>query len=177
MDAETTANKARRAISGFCLEECRCYCCRKGNLVMTLDEAMLVTQGKAAELVKQGKITITATGKYCMDMGKIEGGCPSLKDYRCTVHNKKKRPKTCREFPIFVDAPYVKISSRCPAVTSGMLYPYIYKLRMMGYKVIEGSNYADSHLYDVIPDPKETIPKAAPKPKEPDDDGGAVVET
>ncbi|MBW2972133.1 YkgJ family cysteine cluster protein [Candidatus Woesearchaeota archaeon] len=146
MDAETVANKARKAISRFCIDECRSFCCRKGYLVMTGKEADSVLQGRRTELQEKQIVTVCTSGKYSMNMGAIETGCPSLNEYTCMIHKKKSRPDTCRQFPIFIEGNTVKLSSRCLAVKTGMLYPYVYKLRTMGYKIEEGNTYSDSNI-------------------------------
>ncbi len=165
MDAESIAKIARKAISQFCIEECKAFCCRKGYLIMTHNEAELVTQGRLEELKQCGMITITSTGKYAMNMG-VLGGCPSLVDYKCTIHKRRLRPDTCRKFPIFIEGNNIKISSRCFAAKAGLLYPFIARMKAAGYRIIQGDSYADSSIYNILPDPKE--PPINPKKLEPD---------
>ncbi|MBN1544906.1 YkgJ family cysteine cluster protein [Candidatus Woesearchaeota archaeon] len=155
MDAEKIADKARKSIGRYCAEECKAYCCRKGYLVMTADEAELVTQGRLAELMENGVIVITPTGRYSMNMGLLENGCPSLKDYKCTIHMKRGRPDTCKKFPLFIEGSSIKVSQRCPAAKEGLLYPYIAKLVRMGYRLEEGNSYSDSEIYKILPDLKK----------------------
>ena len=44
MNAEKIANKARKSISKYCIDECHAYCCRKGYLVATPKEYRKITR-------------------------------------------------------------------------------------------------------------------------------------
>jgi hypothetical protein len=64
----------------------------------------------------------------------LEGGCPSLGDFRCIIHGHIDMPIACRDFPIFMwDNKVIRLSARCPAVKNNILYPYIAELSMEGY--------------------------------------------
>ncbi|MBW2964232.1 YkgJ family cysteine cluster protein [Candidatus Woesearchaeota archaeon] len=146
MDAETIAQKARKAISSFCMEECKSFCCRKGYLPLRESEVDTVTQGKRKELMEQGILTLRADGKYSLYMGGTDMPCPSFQNDRCVIHTSRKRPLTCRQFPIFVDGNTVRISARCLAAKAGLLYPYVARMKLLGYKIVEGDPLADSNL-------------------------------
>lgn len=136
MDAERVADKARRAISDFCINDCRAYCCRKGYLTFGKDSVKAVTQGRIVALKE-------INGKYSMHLG---SGCPSLKDFKCLIHKNPKRPLACRQFPIFLEGKTVRLSPRCLAVKNNLLYPYVAKLVKMGYKIGENNPYAEMEL-------------------------------
>ncbi len=141
-------NKARKSISKFCIDECHAYCCRKGYLVLTEKEAKLIT--KKENLIESKNIKKLDNGNYSLYLGGIGMPCPSLKkEFECGIHDKRARPKTCKDFPIFVlDEKTVKFSSRCLAVKLNMFYPYVKKLISEGYTVIEGD--IDSDFYDIV---------------------------
>ncbi len=151
MDAEYIANKARKAISKFCYEECHAYCCRKGYLILTHKEADLVTQRHTREMIASKMINELKDGKLSMYMGKTDSPCPSLKDYKCAIHTRKNRPLVCRQFPIFIEDKVVRLSHRCPAVGSGLFYPYITKWKSLGYTIIESDQFYELDRYDKLP--------------------------
>ena len=141
MDVEKVADKARKSISSYCIEECKAYCCRKGYLVLTPKEARKTTQKRLKELEKKEVITELENNDYVLYMGNKECPCPSLgSDFKCKIHKSKNRSQTCRTFPIFIEeeTKTIKLSARCPAIREGKLYPFIAKFISMGYKVIEG---------------------------------------
>ncbi len=72
--------------------------------------------------------------KYSLYMGNSDSPCPSLKHNKCTIHNNSKRPKTCNNFPLFLQGKLIRLSPRCLAVKQGKLYPYIKQLMALGYK-------------------------------------------
>jgi len=134
--AEEIAEEARDAISPFCVEECKAYCCRKGYLVMTPEEATLVSGGRVKELTQKKVLKLLPYGKYSLFLGNPEG-CPSLDGSKCKIHKDPLRPNTCKSFPIFIEGNKVKLSQRCLAVKQEKLYPYIAEMVKAGYKIIE----------------------------------------
>jgi Fe-S-cluster containining protein len=147
MDAEKIADKARNSISKYCIEECKAYCCRKGYLVLKPEEVDRVTQGRAKELEEKKILKKLADGKYSLYMGNYDCPCPSLKDFKCTIH--KTKPKTCSDFPLFFHGNNLRLSPRCPAVKNNLMYPYIKRLIAIGYKTVEEDPIADIELYNV----------------------------
>jgi Fe-S-cluster containining protein len=144
MDAEKIADKARNAIGKFCMEECKAYCCRKGYLNMGPESVDIITQGKREELEEKKLLVKIDEGNYSLFMGNYDQPCPSLKeDFRCMIHKNPKRPKACKEFPVFIRDNTLHLSSRCLAVKQGLLYPYIKKILSMGYKLSENHSYSD----------------------------------
>ena len=137
MKGEDIANRARKSISKFCMEECKSYCCRKGHLPLFDHEVKLIF-GDKSDLNKQ------LDDKFSMDLSK---GCPRLKDFKCTIHNNTKRPMTCKEYPIFVIGDFVRLSSRCLAVRNNLLYPFVKEFMSAGYHVIESKSFEDSDIY------------------------------
>jgi Fe-S-cluster containining protein len=167
MDAEAIADKARKSIGRFCIEECRSFCCRKCYLVLEEDEVDVVTQGRKAELEAKGLLKRLASGKHSLNMGTSDMACPSLDTgtFRCRIHRHPKRPKTCSNFPLFIEGKNIMLSPRCLAVRLGMLYPFIARLKMMGYTIIKPEEYSDIELYST-----ELI-----NPKGPTDDPGVDI--
>jgi len=149
MDAEKIARKARKSIGNYCIAECKAYCCRKGYLVMNKLEAELVTNKKLIDFEKSGNIKHMADGKYSLNLDFHDVSCPSLKDFKCTIHKKLTRPSACKDFPLFLNGFTLRLSSRCPAVRAGLLYPYIRRLLLLGYKLQEGDSFVDSDFYDL----------------------------
>lgn len=145
MEVEKLLDEARDSIGQFCSEECRAFCCRKGYLVIKEDEIELVTQGRKKELEHKGIIK-KIDSSYSLNLGSVEGGCPSLKDFKCMIHKEKKRPEACKKFPIFFENSTVLLSGRCLAVKQGRLYPYISALIRAGIKVREGNSLADTNF-------------------------------
>lgn len=149
MDAEKIAEKARKSISKFCIEECKAYCCRKGYLILNTNEVEEVTQGRKDELEDKKILKIIKDGRYSLYMGNYDAPCPSFKDFKCIIYNSKNRPKTCRDFPLFIDGKNVFLSPRCLAVKNGLLYPYMMQLSMLGYKILKSDAFADFEMHTV----------------------------
>ncbi|MFH1440176.1 MAG: YkgJ family cysteine cluster protein [Candidatus Woesearchaeota archaeon] len=144
--AQAIANKARKSISKFCSEECNAYCCRKGYLVLTKKEMSKTTQGKQIELEKKQILKMLSNGSYSLFMGGTNEPCPALKEFKCIIHKSKNRSNACRNFPIFIDGGYIKLSPRCLAVKHGLMYPYIKQWISLGFKILESDIYADIEL-------------------------------
>lgn len=138
MDIERLAQKARKSISRYCIEECKAYCCRKGYLILDSVQLKLVMQNRQDELkdlVKEIK-----KGSFSMYMGNSKQPCPSLNEkYECIIHKKKNRPQACKEFPLFIKGKKIILSPRCLAVKEGKFYPYIIKFKELGYKILNTS--------------------------------------
>tara|TARA_Y100000310_G_scaffold344515_1_gene457683 strand:- start:3320 stop:3766 length:447 start_codon:yes stop_codon:yes gene_type:complete len=137
MDVEKLADKARNSISSFCMNECKSYCCRKGYLIVNDKQIATVTAGNEANLLKNKSLKLLPSGDFSVDLN--NGGCPSLKDNKCIIHKHKDRPKTCQDFPIFIEGKKIGLSGRCPAVQQRKFYPYILQFLEKGYIVKESS--------------------------------------
>lgn len=137
MEPEEIAEQARRSISDFCINECHAYCCRKGFLVMTPEETVLVTHKHKAELLRRKVLNEMKDGRFSMDFTNHLGGCPRLKNFKCTIHDDAGRPDTCKKYPIFLKDKTIRLSPRCPAVQQNKLYPYVRQLISMGFKIKE----------------------------------------
>jgi Fe-S-cluster containining protein len=137
-EAELIADEARRAISDFCINECKAYCCRKGYIMVRENQLKQITTEEKREILeKQGKIKeFPFSGKFQIDFTNNLGGCPALKDNKCTIHENPIRPRVCHEFPIFVFVDYIKISSKCLAYQNNKLYPFIKKFKELDYKIV-----------------------------------------
>jgi Fe-S-cluster containining protein len=147
--AENIAVKARKAISSFCFEECRSYCCRKGYLVLNGWEADLITDNMVSKHLNGGSIKKISEDKYSFFLGVTDQPCPQLKDFKCRIHKNPGRPLACRQFPVFVDdaSKTVKLSHRCLAVKQGKFYAFEKQWAKQGYKVIESAPLLDSEFY------------------------------
>ncbi len=103
---------------------------------MTLDDSAevdLITNGQKEKMLAEDNLTAVEGGGFAIDFGGNKG-CPSLKDYKCLIHKNKLRPKTCGDFPLFIwENKVIRLSQRCPAVRHNMFYPYIVKLKKLGY--------------------------------------------
>lgn len=82
-----------------------------------------MTQGRKDEFVGKGLLKSLALGKYSLNMGTSDMAYPSLNTdtFKCKIHNNPKRPKTCRESPLFIEGKNIMLSPRCLAVRLGML--------------------------------------------------------
>ena len=136
MLAESIADRARKSISTFCFEECKSYCCRKGYLPLNESEIKLVLGDELDNLKKH------SNGDLSLEFG--AHGCPRLNDFKCTIHNDPKRPKVCRDYPIFVNGNTVRISSKCLAVRQNLLYPFIKEFMHRGFRVSDSVVFEDS---------------------------------
>ena len=132
------ANKARKSISNFCINECKSYCCRKGYLILTEKQKQKVVGSKEEQYKDQ--IKQIDKNKFSLFMGKSDKSCPSLnKDFKCNIYNSKLRPKACHDFPLFINKRDKKalFSPRCLAVHMGLLYKFSKQLQLKGYKITE----------------------------------------
>jgi len=118
-DPNQIADDARNSLSYFCIDVCKAQCCRREYLDLEKNEVDLVTQNRSEELKEKGSLMETEKGELIMHMGSIEGGCPSLKNNMCTIHKDKKRPKTCGDYPLFIEGDTYRLSQSCLAVQEG----------------------------------------------------------
>jgi Fe-S-cluster containining protein len=125
--AERLAISARESLSSYCYKECLAYCCRKGYLLLSEKEVNLLCLD-----IKD--LTIMPIDKrYIFNLGK---GCPNLINYKCIIHKNSKRPKACREFPLFISEDKIIITEDCPAIKANMLYPFLAEFKAMGFTLI-----------------------------------------
>lgn len=125
--AEKLAISARKSISSYCFNECLAYCCRRGYLLLSKKEVGLL------RIDFNNLVIMPVDKRYIFNLSK---GCPNLKDYKCTIHKNSKRPKVCKEFPLFIFEKTIIITEDCPAVKENMLYPFLAEFKSMGYKLI-----------------------------------------
>ncbi|MBD3313661.1 hypothetical protein GF345_04425 [Candidatus Woesearchaeota archaeon] len=149
-EAEKIAVKARKSISSFCYEECRSYCCRKGYLIINGFEADLLTDRMADEFESRGMLKKLENGNYSLFLGSNDGPCPQLNEFKCSIHMNPKRPRACRDFPVFVDHENktVRLSHRCLAVKQGMFYAFVKQWMAIDYRVTESDPFYDADRYD-----------------------------
>ena len=165
MDIERFLKKARNSISKFCYKECNSYCCRKGYLVINENQVNLVTQKRKKELELSKVLTKMKGEEYSLYLGDYLHPCPSLKDLKCSIHRKNNRPLVCKEFPIGIKGNVIFLSTRCLAVKTGLFYPYIERLRALGYRTIESDQFYDSDFQNIIY-PKTQMPSEMPSEKQ-----------
>jgi len=92
----------------------------------------LVTNSRKNELIKD-RVLKKLKYDYALDMS--TAGCPSLKDSLCMIHKNPKRPRVCKEFPLFIEKNFIRLSPGCPAVIAEKLYPFISLLLAEGLKL------------------------------------------
>lgn len=156
MDAQQIAKQARKSISKYCIEECKAYCCRKGYLILTEKECELVALGRKADLITKNLLKHLPASKYSLNIGSKDAPCPCLKDFMCTIHKRKYRPTVCKDFPLFLENNEIRLSTRCPAVTAGLFYPYVHRLIKLGYTIHKehvASTYDVQNMFN-FPPPK-----------------------
>lgn len=161
---ERLANKARKSISEYCMEECKAHCCRSGFLILKGREINKVTQKRKKELMQANMLKELKNREYSLTMSKV--GCPSLNAYKCIIHKSKNRPAICREFPIIIRGNTAMFSERCPAVRENRLYYYEKRFRQLGLEVIRGADLdllIDSTLYQPINDRRISKSRSIPK--------------
>jgi Fe-S-cluster containining protein len=141
LKAERLAVKARNSLSTYCYSECKAYCCRKGYLLMSEKETILVAGVQMKKIKENNSLTAINTGEYMLHLGAHGQSCPSLKEFRCEIHKNPNRPLACKEFPLFIwKNKKIRVSSRCPAVNEGLLYPYLARFKLMGYSYANKSD-------------------------------------
>jgi len=152
MNPEKILKRARNAIGKFCIEECKSYCCRKGYLIINPEKVDKVCQKRTKELGEKNILKKLKSGDYSLDLGNTEMSCPSLdkENFKCKIHKSKKRPEACELFPIFMHGNEIKISPRCLAVKQNLFYPYIARLKKLGYKISETNPYADYEVNRMV---------------------------
>jgi len=139
MNIQKIASEARNSISSYCMNECNAYCCRKGYLILSKEELILLVGNKRKELEDKEFIKILPNDKFSLNLGNHLGSCPQLKDSKCLIHKNPQRPSTCNSFPIFIneDKKEIRLSPRCFAVKENKLYPYIRQFLELGFKINE----------------------------------------
>ncbi|MBU0615231.1 MAG: YkgJ family cysteine cluster protein [Nanoarchaeota archaeon] len=146
MEIQRLLNKARRSISSYCINECKAYCCRKGYLVLTQKEHDLILKNSHEKVESLKLLKALPNNKFSLYMGNANLPCPSLLDFKCTIHKSKNRPMVCHDFPIFIEDHEIRLSHRCPAVKEDLFYPYMARLKKLGYKIIVSSELMDSEF-------------------------------
>ena len=152
MNVQEIAQKARKSISSFCIEECKAYCCRKGYLNITHKELKsMITSYEIKHL--PSNIVMKNSNSYTVYLGDALNPCPGLNlDHTCKIHRKNTRPIGCKNFPIFIneEKKLLFVSSRCPAIKMGMIFQHTRKIVSIGYKLITGDISYDSDFFEKI---------------------------
>ena len=136
-EIQNLVNKTLENLSGYCINECHSFCCRKGYLILSSDELDLIIGDKKNILFEKGELKELLNGKYSLNLGNFFGSCPMLKNFKCDIHGNKKRPGTCKNFPIFIVGKEIKISSRCPAQKENKFYEFVHNVKKMKYRIVE----------------------------------------
>lgn len=142
---EKLADEMRESLSDFCINECKAFCCREGHLIVRDDELDLICSSEAIveRLKTEGAIQEKMFGKNLLSFKNSCGSCPALdlENCKCKIHSNHARPRTCKEFPIFIFGKEIKISSRCPAKTEGKFFKFEKDAERLGYKIVDGFSY------------------------------------
>ena len=133
--AEKLATAARESISSYCYSECKAHCCRNGYLLLTGKEVDLM-KGANKEALQIIPVDVENEEGFVFDLGEGDG-CPNLIEYKCAIHENQKRPKACKEFPLFFwEDKTIMVTYACPAVKAAKLYPFLAEFKTRGYKLV-----------------------------------------
>ncbi|MGV8169264.1 MAG: YkgJ family cysteine cluster protein [Candidatus Nanoarchaeia archaeon] len=135
--AEELAVAARESISKYCYEECNARCCRTGYLLLTPKEVVVVqgTHEKKLEMIPAH--TKLDENAQVLHLESRHNGCPNLQNFKCIIHKNPERPKTCKDFPLFIwKDKVIMVTCECPAVRANKLYPYLSEFKKKGYKLV-----------------------------------------
>lgn len=124
-------------INDFCINECKSYCCRKGYLVLKKEEVELICEKNKNELLEKGFLKEMLNGKFSLNLDNCFGGCPQLKDFKCSIHQNPRRPQTCKDFPIFILDNKIKISSRCLAKKENKFFEFEKEAKKLGFEIVD----------------------------------------
>lgn len=140
-EIDKLADEVRNGLSDFCINECKAFCCREGHLIVSDEELDLIAndENKKNLLLKEGSVMEKMFGKNLLNFKNSCGSCPALNlnSLKCRIHSNEKRPRTCRDFPIFIVGKEIKISSRCPAKAEGKFYGFEKKAKELGYNIVQ----------------------------------------
>lgn len=136
---EELADEVRNGLSYFCINECKAFCCRDGNLIVNNDELDLISGNEHTKkkLISESSIEMKMFGKNLLTFKNSCDGCPALRENKCLIHKNILRPKTCKDFPIFIVGNEIKISSRCPAKSEGKFFEFEKKALGLGYIIVD----------------------------------------
>lgn len=138
-EIEKLADEIRQGLSDFCINECKAFCCREGHLIVRDEELEIIAGDKKDNLIKEGSVQEKMFGKNLLSFKNSCGSCPALdlKECKCRIHKNPLRPRTCKDFPIFIVGKEIKISSRCPAKNEGKFFKFEKEAEKLGYKIVE----------------------------------------
>ncbi|MGM5484036.1 MAG: YkgJ family cysteine cluster protein [Nanobdellota archaeon] len=106
-----------KKLMSYCIKSCNAKCCHIGKL-----------------FVKKDFIDNFKMKGYCRNDGyydfKIEGGCPLLRNNKCSIYNNPLRPIMCSRFPFFERGNKLVLASSCKAVKEGFFEDYLIKLNI-----------------------------------------------
>lgn len=139
--AEELALNARKSLSNYCYSECMAYCCRRGYLLLSVEEVGLMRNTRIEDLKIMPIRSKNDPKRYIFNLGSKGLGCPNLSQYKCVIHTNPARPKACREYPLFIwKHNTIVITDECPAVKENRLYPFLAEFKQMGYKLVYTSD-------------------------------------
>lgn len=119
MNNDVLVDAARDSLGPFCSSTCKAKCCKKGYLPVSAQESLLFETDLYDKT--QSRVTLTP-------------GCSHLKKDSCTIY--ARRPKACREFPVYLKGKTILIASWCEGYKAGKLDTYLKKFEEEGLKVI-----------------------------------------
>jgi Fe-S-cluster containining protein len=117
---EEIVEKIREKLSEFCIASCKARCCNTGNIILRSPE----------EMVDFGAVGSFDIGYFTVDVSK---GCPKLSGNLCSAY--LKRPKICRDFPLFLRGKTLFVAEWCDGVAAAYIKDDIEKISKEGIKV------------------------------------------
>jgi hypothetical protein len=139
-EIEKLAEEMRESLSEYCINECKSFCCREGHLIVSNEELdfIISDENKKEKLISEGFVQEKMFCKNLLSFSNSCGGCPSLdlENFKCKIHEDSKRPKTCKDFPIFIIGKEIKISSRCLAKADNKFFKFENDAERLGYKIV-----------------------------------------
>ncbi|MFA6073187.1 MAG: hypothetical protein WC758_03675 [Candidatus Woesearchaeota archaeon] len=137
ISAKTLAISARKSLSHYCYTECNARCCRVGYILLTAKEVIVVQGNHKKKLEMIPVHTETNNDAQVLHLGSKLDGCPNLQNFKCIIHKNPDRPKTCKDFPLFIlKNKTIRVTYECPAVKENKLYPYLAEFKKRGYKLV-----------------------------------------
>lgn len=121
MNNDIEITTARNSLSNYCINICQAKCCRRGQLLLELKESLEIYPHAKAD--DQGYVRVP-----------LENGCPKLDtNFSCTIY--EKRPRTCREYPLYPKGKLLLVATSCEGVQKGKLDKHLQLLKKQGYQI------------------------------------------
>lgn len=125
LDANSLLAEARSRIGPYCVKECRAFCCRNGQLPLTVKQKVFFSEKKKSSFVLL----------HQEDFLLLAPRCPFLKRNKCSIYAHELRPNACADYPLLHLGNTIIASSACPYVAKGCCDDIFAKLRELGFVV------------------------------------------